>query len=90
MALNNVWVFAQGNNGTPTSFTAELLTKARSLSDNVSAFVAGDGAGLAAALGKFGAKKVYSTGDLGGRFVGVAAASAIKSLIDGGNKPDLI
>ncbi|MFM7080791.1 MAG: electron transfer flavoprotein subunit alpha/FixB family protein [Actinomycetota bacterium] len=90
MALNNVWVFAQGNNGTPTSFTAELLTKARSLSDNVSAFVAGDGAGLAAALGKFGAKKVYSTGDLGGRLVGVAAASAIKSLIDGGNKPDLI
>jgi electron transfer flavoprotein alpha subunit len=90
MALNNVWVFAQGNNGTPTSFTAELLTKARSLSDNVSAFVAGDGAGLAAALGKFGAKKVYATGDLGGRLVGVAAASAIKSLIDGGNKPDLI
>ncbi|MFM8908752.1 MAG: electron transfer flavoprotein subunit alpha/FixB family protein [Actinomycetota bacterium] len=90
MALNNVWVFAQGNNGTPTSFTAELLTKARSLSDNVSAFVAGDGAGLAAALGKFGAKKVYSTGDLGGRLVGVAAASAMKSLIDGGNKPDLI
>ncbi|MFM7665892.1 MAG: electron transfer flavoprotein subunit alpha/FixB family protein, partial [Actinomycetota bacterium] len=90
MALNNVWVFAQGNNGTPTSFTAELLTKARSLSDNVSAFVAGDGAGLAAALGKFGAKKVYSTGDLGGRLVGVAAASAIKLLIDGGNKPDLI
>ena len=90
MALNNVWVFAQGNNGTPTSFTAELLTKARSLSDNVSAFVAGDGAGLAAALGKFGAKKVYSTGDLGGRLVGAAAASAIKSLIDGGNKPDLI
>jgi len=90
MALNNVWVFAQGNNGTPSSFTTELLTKARSLSDNVSAFVAGDGAGLAAALGKFGAKKVYSTGDLGGRLVGVAAASAIKSLIDGGNKPDLI
>ncbi|MFM7892857.1 MAG: electron transfer flavoprotein subunit alpha/FixB family protein [Actinomycetota bacterium] len=90
MALNNVWVFAQGNGGTPNSFTAELLTKARSLTDNVSAFVAGDGASLAESLGKFGAKKVYATGDLGGRLVGVAAASAIKSLIDGGNKPDLI
>jgi len=90
MALNNVWVFAQGNNGTPTSFTIELLTKARSLSENVSAFVAGDGAALAESLGKYGAKKVYSTGDLGSRLVGVAAASAMKALIDGGDKPDLI
>lgn len=90
MALNNVWVFAQGNNGTPTSFTTELLTKARTLTDNVSAFVAGDGSSLAESLGKYGAKKVYSTGDLGGRLVGVAAASAMKALIDGGDKPDLI
>jgi len=90
MTVNNVWVFAQGANGNPTSFTAELLTKARSLSDNVSAFVAGDGASLAVALGKFGAKKVYSTGDLGGRLVGVAAASAMAAMIAGGNKPDII
>ena len=90
MTLNNVWVFAQGNNGTPTSFTVELLTKARSLSDNVSAFVAGDGAALAESLGKYGAKKVYTTGDVGGRLVGVAASSAMKALIDGGDKPDLI
>jgi electron transfer flavoprotein alpha subunit len=90
MAINNVWVFAQGSNGNLTSFTAELLTKARSLTDNVSAFVAGDGAGLAEALGKFGGKKVYSTGDLGGRLVGVAAASAVKSLIDAGDKPDIM
>jgi len=90
MTVNHVWVFAQGTNGNPTSFTAELLTKARGLSDNVSAFVAGDGASLAAALGKFGAKKVYSTGDLGGRLVGVAAASAMAAMIAGGNKPDII
>ena len=90
MTINNVWVFAQGNSGVPSSFTAELLTKARSLTDNVSAFVAGDGAALATALGKFGAKKVYSTGDLAGRLVGVAAASAMKALIDAGDKPDVI
>jgi electron transfer flavoprotein alpha subunit len=90
MVVNNVWVFAQGNGAVPSSFTAELLTKARSLTDNVSAFVAGDGAALAAALGKFGAKKVYSTGDLAGRLVGVAASNAMKALIDGGDKPDLI
>jgi electron transfer flavoprotein alpha subunit len=90
MALNNVWVFAQGNNGSPTSFTVELLTKARSLSDNVSAFVAGDGAALAESLGKYGAKKVYSTGDIGARLVGVTAASAMKALMDAGDKPDLV
>jgi electron transfer flavoprotein alpha subunit len=90
MALNSVWVFAQGSNGTPTSFTTELLTKARSLASNVSAFVAGDGASLAGELGKYGATKVYSTGDLGGRLVGVAASAAMKALIDGGDKPDLI
>jgi electron transfer flavoprotein alpha subunit len=83
-------VFAQGTNGTVSSFTAELLTKARSMTDNVSAFVAGDGAALAESLGKFGAKKVYSTGDLGGRLVGVAASSAMKALMDAGDKPDVI
>ncbi|NBO80226.1 MAG: electron transfer flavoprotein subunit alpha/FixB family protein, partial [Actinobacteria bacterium] len=57
MAVNNIWVFAQGANGTPTTFTLELLTKARSLTTNVSAFVAGDGASLAAELGKYGATK---------------------------------
>jgi electron transfer flavoprotein alpha subunit len=67
-----------------------LLTKARSLASNVSAFVAGDGASLAGELGKYGATKVYSTGDLGGRLVGVAASAAMKALIDGGDKPDLI
>ena len=90
MTVNNVWVFAQGTNGTVSSFTAELLTKARSMTDNVSAFVAGDGAALAESLGKFGAKKVYSTGDLGGRLVGVAASSAMKALMDAGDKPDVI
>ena len=50
MALNNIWVFAQGANGAPTSGTLELLTKARSLGGTVSAFVVGDGAAIAAAL----------------------------------------
>jgi hypothetical protein len=32
----------------------------------VSAFVVGDGASIASALGEYGAAKVYSTGDLAG------------------------
>ena len=29
MAISNVWVFAQGDDGAPTAATQELLTKAR-------------------------------------------------------------
>ena len=88
MAVNNIWVFAQINNGAPTSGTLELLTKARSLGATVSAFMAGDGA--AAALGAYGATKVYVTGDLAGKLPGVAIASAMKAVIDGGEAPDLV
>jgi electron transfer flavoprotein alpha subunit len=90
MAPTNIWVFAQGANGTPTSATLELLTKARSLGGTVSAFVVGDGAALAPALGEYGATTVYATGDLGGALPGVAGAAAMKAVIDGGTMPDLI
>ena len=51
MAIENMWVFAQGVDGAPTSATLELLTKARSLGGEVSAFVAGDGAGAGGGAG---------------------------------------
>ena len=89
MALNNIWVFAQVANGAPTSATLELLTKARSLSSNVTAILGGDGASAAAALGEFGATKVYAV-NIGANLPGVAIASALKSVIDGGETPDLI
>jgi len=87
--MSNIWVFAQAANGAPTTGTLELLTKARTLG-TVTAFVGGDGAALAGALGEFGAAKVYATGDLGGKLPGVAVASAMKAVIDGGDSPDLI
>jgi electron transfer flavoprotein alpha subunit len=90
MAINSVWVFAQAANGVPTSGTLELLTKARSLTSNVSAFIGGDGQSVAGALGEYGATKVYSTGDLAGKLPGVAIASAMKAVIDGGDTPDVI
>jgi electron transfer flavoprotein alpha subunit len=85
----NVWVYAQQADGALTSGTLELLTKARSIGD-VTAFIAADASAVAAALGEYGATKVYATGDLGGHLPGVAAASAIKAVIDGGETPDLI
>ena len=88
MALNNIWVFAQAANGAPTSATLELLTKARSLSSNITAFIQGSGA-EAAALGEYGATAVLAV-EIGKNLPGVAIASALKTVIDGGNKPDLI
>jgi electron transfer flavoprotein alpha subunit len=88
MALNNIWVFAQAANGAPASATLELLTKARSLSSNVTAFIAGSGA-EAATLGEYGATAVLAV-EIGKNLPGVAIASALKSVIDGGNTPDLI
>jgi len=90
MSVNNVWVFAQVANGAPTSATLELLTKARALSSNVAAFLGDDASSVAAALGEYGATKVYATGNLGGKLPGVAVSAAMKAVIDGGNAPDLI
>jgi electron transfer flavoprotein alpha subunit len=90
MGIDNIWVFAQAADGAPTTGTLELLTKARSLGSSVSAFVAGDGAAEAAALGDHGAVKVYATGDLGGALPGVAVASAMRAVIEGSDAPDLI
>ncbi|MEO5901621.1 MAG: electron transfer flavoprotein subunit alpha/FixB family protein, partial [Ilumatobacteraceae bacterium] len=84
-----VLVYAQEAEGALTSATLELLTKARSLGD-VTAFIAGDAGNVAAALGEYGATKVYATGDLGGHLPGVAASAALKAIIDGGETPDLI
>jgi electron transfer flavoprotein alpha subunit len=85
----NIWVFAQEANGEPTTGTLELLTKARTLG-TVSAFVGGDAAAIAGALGEYGASTVYATGDLGGKLPGVAVSAAMKAVIDGGTTPDLI
>ena len=86
----NIWVFAQEANGAPTSATLELLTKARGVGGTLTAFLGGDAAGIAGALGEFGATKVYATGDLGGKLPGVAVSAAMKAVIDGGDSPDLI
>jgi electron transfer flavoprotein alpha subunit len=90
MAISNVWVFAQGVDGTPTTATQELLTKAREISSSVTAFVVGEADSFAAGLGEFGATKVYATGDLQGKLPGVAGAAAMKAVVDGGDSPDII
>jgi len=90
MAFDKVWVLAEAADGKPTSITNELLTKAREIASTVEAVTWGDAAAIAADLGRFGATKVYSAGDLGGSLPGAPVAAAMAAAIQGGNKPDAI
>ena len=90
MAPNTTWVFAEAFEGKPLSSTLELLTKARQLGGAVEAFyAAGDAEAVAPELGKYGATKVYATGDLGGVLLGAPAAAAMAAQIES-SPPDLI
>ena len=90
MGISNIWVFAQTTDGAASSATLELLTKANSLGGSVTAFVAGTAGDGAAAFADHGAAKIYETGDLAGALPGAAVSAAMKSVIDGGDSPDLV
>jgi electron transfer flavoprotein alpha subunit len=91
MAVDHVWVIAEAAESGPTSLTLELLTEARAIGTNVSAVAWGhDTASHAAALGEYGATKVYDVGDLGETLPGVPVAAAIAALIEGGDRPDAL
>ncbi len=90
MTLDTIWVYAEATDGTLSSTTEELLTKARSLADTVAAVYAGDGDDIADAVGNFGAETVYATGDLDGALVGVPVAAAINAAIEAGDGPDAL
>src|SRR5688572_29118626 len=90
MAFDKVWVLADAFEGKPATITYELLSKAREIASTVEAFAWGDANAFAADLGKYGASKVYSTGDLGGALPGAPVAGAMAEQIKGGNAPDAI
>ena len=84
-----IWVFAEELDGAPTSLALEMLTKARSLGDDVAAFLVGAGsADVLAALGAHGATKVYHL-DPDDALPSAGAAAALAELA-GAENPDLI
>jgi electron transfer flavoprotein alpha subunit len=84
-----IWVFAEEIDGAPTSLALEMLTKARSLSDDVAAFLVGVGsAETLSALGAHGATTVYHF-DPGDALPSAGAAAAIAELA-GTENPDLV
>ena len=89
MSVETILVFGEGDEGTPTGLTLELLAAARGLATNVEVFVAGDGAAMAAELGAHGASKVYTTGPLDGKLTGVHAAAALQNHMET-SSPDAV
>jgi electron transfer flavoprotein alpha subunit len=84
-----IWVFAEEVGGAPTSLSLEMLTKARSLGDDVAAFLIGQGSATTmSALGAHGASKVFHL-DPGDTLPSAPAAAAISDLVTA-EAPDLM
>jgi electron transfer flavoprotein alpha subunit len=90
MALSKIWVHVEVAEDVVAPITLEVLAKARTLTDNVEAFVGGPADAIAEVLGAHGATKVLATGDLEGGMQGVHLAAALAQAIEGGEAPDAI
>ncbi|GBE24260.1 electron transfer flavoprotein subunit alpha [bacterium BMS3Bbin02] len=84
-----IWVFTDTHEGAPSGSALELLTKARSLSDDVAVFAVGtlNDAG-AQALADHGAQDIYQM-DAGDQLAAPAAARALETLI-GDHQPEIV
>ena len=90
MSIGTTWVFAEDEDGAPAAVALELLTKARSISDNVAAVYLGEGSDDGfAALGAHGASTVYRLTGIGETLATSAAAAALADLI-GEHGPDVV
>jgi electron transfer flavoprotein alpha subunit len=90
MTLSTLWVLVEPSDDSFTSTSLELLSHARTLSDNVAAITWGNGASFAGVAGDYGATTLYDVGDLAGALPGVPVASAIEALIAREGAPDAI
>jgi len=91
MALTSIWVVAEPGEGSLTSTSLELLSAARSLSDDVSALTWGEaGASHAAQAGEFGAATLFDVGSIGSALPGAPVAAALAALVGERGAPDAI
>ncbi|HKX34857.1 MAG TPA: electron transfer flavoprotein subunit alpha/FixB family protein [Actinomycetota bacterium] len=89
--MTTVWVYAEITPEGPSPSALELLTKARSIGDEVAAIALGPGASAAAiALGEHGAARVYASDEqVYADTLGLPAAHTLHALIQE-HSPDLI
>jgi electron transfer flavoprotein alpha subunit len=90
MTLSTLWVLLEPAGDSFTSTSLELLSQARTLSDNVVGITWGGGGSLAAQAGDYGAATLYDVGDLQGALPGVPVASALAALIEREGAPDAV
>src|SRR3954468_18594424 len=91
MPVNKIWVLAEAFEGKPLTITLELLTAARNLGSTVEAFTwGGDTETFAPDLGKYGATKVLTVGDIGQNLPGAVVGAAVAAQIQSGEGPDAI
>src|SRR5215510_7769218 len=88
--VSTVWVYAEVTPEGPNATALELLTKARSIGEEVAAVALGPGATAAApALGEHGATTVYASDDaVYADALGQPAAHAVHQLVQR-HSPDL-
>jgi electron transfer flavoprotein alpha subunit len=89
--VTTVWVYAEITPEGPSPSALELLTKARSIGDEVAAIALGPGASAAAiALGEHGAARVYASDEqVYADTLGLPAAHTLHALIQE-HSPDLV
>ncbi len=64
--MDKIWVLAEQSDGVPVGIVLELLTAARGFAAVVEAVTWGPGSeGVAAAVGRYGATRLYDLGDIG-------------------------
>lgn len=87
--MKSVWVFAEEAGGMPSSTSLELLTKARSLADEVSvAYLGAGGEQAFAELGRYGANHIFHMTP-GEELPAAAVAAALEGLV-AEHSPDLV
>lgn len=91
MGVARVWVAAESAAGAPLPAGLELLSAARRTAGSVDAVHwGGDAEAAAPVLGRHGAARVLSVGDLGPALPGAAVAAALGARIEGGDVPDAV
>ncbi|MGO9963660.1 MAG: electron transfer flavoprotein subunit alpha/FixB family protein [Acidimicrobiales bacterium] len=89
--MGKVWVLAEQQAGLPAGIVLELLTAARLLAAAVEAVTWAPGAEAAAGvLGRYGAGKVYTLGDIGESLPGPKVAASMAALFSTADRPEAI
>jgi len=91
MSVERIWVVTESSGGVASPAGLELLSAARRLAAVVEAVHwGGDAAEVAAALGRHGAARVLTVGDLEGALPAVPVAAALAARIDAAGPPDAV